>query len=915
MEAYAEKPKEVLDHLDSSENGLSEEEAKNRLESEGKNEIKRKEEVHPSKIFFDQFKSFMIYILLIAAVISAVLPIYKEGFAHLTLIDFGDAIAIGIILILNAILGFVQEYKAEKAIEALKKMASLKAVAVRDGKERKIDAKELVPGDIIMLETGEKVPADARLLEISNLQTQEAALTGKSTPVKKKQGVLDEDTGVADRKNMIFSGTVTTAGRAKAVITSTGMKTEIGKIAKMIQESKKEHTPLQKKLKVLGERLGLAALIVCVIVFLTGVLLKYGVIYMLLVSISLAVAAIPEGLPAVVTISLALGVQRMVDRNALVRRLPSVETLGSTTVICTDKTGTLTLDQMTVRKIFANNETITVSGRGYEKEGNFYVDKDKADTNKIEMLLKIGCLCNDAKLREGDIIGDPTEGSLLVSAAKAGMDYEKLRDKYPRNDENQFTSKRKRMSTLHNMDGKNMLLCKGAPDVILDLCNRILIDGEVKRLTRARKKKILEMNEHFAEKALRVLGFAYKETDKPEEEEMVFVGLQAMIDPPRKEAKEAIEKCRAAGIKVVMVTGDLKTTAEAIGRELGLKGKAIDGKELEDIYDLEKHVEDISIYARVNPEHKSKILQALRDRGHIVSMTGDGVNDAPALKKADIGISMGITGTDVAKEASDMILTDDNFASIVNAVEEGRGIYDNIQKFVEYLLSSNLGEVLTLFVALMAGMPLPLIPLQILWINLITDGLPALSLGVEPNEPGIMKRKPKDPKAKIITRERVIRMGIIGFIMMAGTLGIFYIYLSNGGWSFGSEINIDNPPGYYIKAITMAFSTLMMFQMFNVINRRSDNISIFKLGFFRNKKLLLAVGLSIVLQFVAVYTPLSAILRTTGLGAAEWGYVLLTASSVFVFEEAYKLIKNRNKNKKEEIDRKKSEEIKKKRGD
>jgi len=871
MRYHAQSYKEVLQDLHSSETGLSKEEAALRLQKYGLNEIKEEKRVSPVKIFLSQFKSFIVGILIIAVLISL--------FVH----EYIDAAVIGAILILNAIMGFVQEYKAEKSIEALKKMASLKAVVLRDGKEQQIDAKELVPGDIILLETGEKIPADSRMIEVINLQTQEAALTGESLPVKKEEVTLREATPMADRVNMVFSGTIITAGRGKAVVTSTGMNSEIGKIAELVQKAESPLTPLQKKLKVLGEYLGAAAIIISVIVFFIGSLMGFKTSEIFLISLSMAVAAIPEGLPAVVTMSLSLGTRRMIKRNALIRTLPSVETLGSTTVICTDKTGTLTLNQMTVRKIYANDKIISVTGRGYETAGSFYDEKGKIDSKEIGLLLEIGALCNDAKLSEGNVIGDPTEGALIVSAAKAGLIKDELEDRFPRLAEIQFSSERKRMSTQHKMNGKDRLLTKGAPDILLELCDRIYRNGKVERLSRDEKRKILKINETLAKQALRVLGFAYKESGKLEEKEMIFVGLQAMIDPPREEAKEAIKRCKTAGIKVVMITGDHKITAQAIAHELGLEGLAIEGRELDEIKDLEEHVEDIAVYARVDPRHKVTILRALKKKGHIVAMTGDGVNDAPAIKEADIGIAMGITGTDVTKEASDMILTDDNFASIVNAVEEGRGIYNNIRKFVEYLLSSNIGEIFTIIMALVLfsveGITLlPLLAIQILWINLVTDGLPALALSMDPSEPGIMKLPPRNPKENIINKSKTIRMFLIGIIMAVGTLVLFNAY---------------NPEANLAYAQTMAFSVLVMFQMFNVLNRRSDEHSLFKIGFFTNKKLIGAILISIILQVIAVHTPMSTFFHTVSLTWVDWIWVLLVSSSVLIFDEVYKLITRR----------------------
>ncbi|MBD3310740.1 calcium-translocating P-type ATPase, SERCA-type [Candidatus Woesearchaeota archaeon] len=881
---YDKEVKAVLKELNTSEKGISEAEAKRRLERYGPNKLEEKEKVSPWKIFLQQFKSPLIWVL-IAAMIISVIVAFIEKSNHVTAADLTDAIVIFVILILNAVFGFIQEYKAEKAIEKLRELSSPKAKVIRDGHEKEIDAVNLVSGDIIRIETGDRISADARIIEEKELETQEAALTGESNPVAKTADKLKSDLGVGDRLNCVFAGTVATMGRAKAVVTMTGMDTQTGKIAEMIITSKKEKTPLQKKLAKLGKLLTVVVIVISFVVFAVGMLRGYlteGIDFslvkeMLISAIALAVAAIPEGLPAVVTISLALGVRRMIKRNALIRRLPSVETLGATTVICTDKTGTLTHNQMTVTRMYANGKTIKVGGTGYKPEGRF------SDTENIKTLLEIGALCNDAKLKkekkEWKVTGDPTEGALIVSARKAGMDIGKLEKRKKRVDEIGFTSERKRMTTIHSSDKGNVAYTKGAPDIILKLCSSILVNGKEEKLTSKKKKEILEKNDEFADNALRVLGFAYKKLGKKHdkknlEKDLVFVGLQAMIDPPRKEVKDAVEKCRTAGIRVIMVTGDHMHTAVAIGKQLGIKGKAIEGAKLEKMSrkKLKKNAGDITVYARVDPKHKVKILEALRSRGHVVGMTGDGVNDAPALKKADIGVAMGITGTDVSKEASDMVLTDDNFASIVSAIEEGRTIFDNIRKFVMYLLSSNFGEVLVVFFGILLG-KLPILALHILWINIATDGLPALALSVEPPEKDIMKRKPKKKKEGILTKHRFYLMIGIGIVMTLGTLGIFRYY----------------PSDSLEHARTMAFTTLVLFQLFNVLNLQSESKSVFK-TLLMNKWLIGAIISSVALQVIILYLPfLNQVFSTVPLSMIDWLWAVIVSASIVVFGELVKL--------------------------
>ncbi len=864
VEYYLLSGKEALEQLNSSEKGLTSSEAEERLKIHGYNKIREVEPISPFWIFLEQFKSPIVWILLGAMVISLLVR------------EFIDFYVIGAIVILNSVLGFFQEYRAERAIEALKKLISLKATVLRDGQEKEIDAEELVPGDILLLDTGDKIPADARLLESINLQTQEAALTGESLPVKKNVAVLKKEVSVADRSNMVFSGTIVTNGHARAIVTSTGMKSEFGRIAQLIQEAEPEPTPLQIKLKSLSKFIGIAILIIAVIVFLVGLLkLDQPFTAILLTAVALAVAAIPEGLPAVVTVGLSIGVQRLARKNALVRNLPSVETLGACTVICSDKTGTLTHNEMTVRKLYVNRSVVEVSGSGYGPEGLFSKKPDS-----FELLLRIGALNNNAKLRlengSWQVFGDPTEAALIVSAKKAKLDVETLHDKFPRVEEIEFTSERKRMTTLHSFDKKKVAYTKGAPEIVLSLCNRVLINGHIERLTGSEKEKILQQNELFAKQALRVLGFAYKElagldAKSGPEKSMVFVGLQAMIDPPRKEVKEAIDKCTTAGIKVVMITGDHVTTAKAIAEELGIEGKAITGLELDQIEDLSDEVESIAVYARVNPAHKIKIIDALKKKGHIVAMTGDGVNDAPALKKADLGIAMGITGTDVAKEASAMILADDNFATIVRAIEEGRRIYDNIQKYFAYLFSGNIGEVLVILSSILLGLPLPLIAIQILWINLVTDGLPALALGVDPAEPGVMQRPPRKPEQNIFKGIEPY-IYIYPLILTVATVWLFDIFQPD-----------------LIKAQTIAFTSIVMFELFQAVSCRSVRQPVFFVGVFKNKWLWLAILLSLALQLLIMYVPfLQNLFSVAGLSWRDWLLITVVSCVGFIYLELHK---------------------------
>lgn len=740
--------------------GLNTEEAKNRISTYGPNELKKKKGKSPIRLLLEQFTSVLMIVLLIATGLSIAVG------------ETVDALIILAIVIASASLGFTQEYRSEKAVEALKKMTAPTAIVIRDGKENKIPASQLVPGDIILLNTGDKVPADARLIEVHNVKVDEAALTGESAPVEKTTSPLAEETALNDKRNMVFTGTIVAYGRAKAVVTTTGMSTEFGKIAQMVQTTTQEQTPLEKKMASAGKWIGIFAVAICICVGTVGIVVEQRpVLDMILWAVSLAVAAVPEALPAIVTGSLAIGMYRMAKVNTIVKRLPAVETLGSTSVICSDKTGTMTKGEMTVQRIYVNDISLKVTGIGYAPEGEFqYEERRIAPDENLKTLLKVASLCNDSTLEretqngKWKINGDPTEGSLIVAAAKADIWKEDLEKQELRIAEIPFSSERKRMTTIHLAGNKKMAYMKGAPEVVLEKCTRILLDGKVEPLTEESCQNLLKVTEATATQALRNLGFAYKELpniadnfDEKTEEGFVFVGIMSMIDPPRREVKDAIAICKSAGISVVMITGDHKLTATAVAKELNLidegeEGKVLTGSELEEMSDeqLGKVVENVVIYARVSPEHKMRIVKAWKAKDQIVAMTGDGVNDAPALKMSDIGIAMGITGTEVTKEASDMILADDNFASIVKAVQEGRQIYDNIKKCLTYLLQCNIMEILVMFIAVvsvpyLANLISPnaisdsvskaaiaLTAVQILWMNLITDGLPAIALGVDP---------------------------------------------------------------------------------------------------------------------------------------------------------------------------------------
>ena len=861
--------KHVLKELQTSQKGLSEQEAQARLLKYGTNELKEEKKISPIEIFLNQFKSILVIILIGATVFSAAIG------------EILDAIVILIIVILNAIFGFFQEYKAEKAIEALKRLSSQESVVLRDGKKLTIPSKFLVPGDIVVLEQGTKVPADLRILEVTDLQIDESIITGESAPVTKKTEIF-RNTVLAERKNMAWTGTVVTYGRGAGIVVETGMKSEMGKIARTIQEAGEEGTPLQKKLGVFGKKLGLIILSICGIVILTGVLRGEPIFTMIITGIALAVAAIPEGLPAVVTITLALGLQKLSKNNAIIRKLPAVEALGSTTVICADKTGTLTKNEMTVRKIWHDGTTISVTGEGYMPEGKFLVYEKETSLQKdktLELILRTAALCNNAELENGKVIGDPTEGALIVAARKAGLSLEGC----PRIKEITFTSERKMMTTVHAAPQKKTIACvKGAPEKILSLCTHSYSGGKPKKLTPADRKKILQANSNLTGEALRVLAIAFKEVrgnekEKDTESNLTFLGLVGMIDPPRETVANDIAICRKAGIKVVMITGDHLNTAVAIAKEIRIidspEERAITGEELDKMSDqsLEEIVEQVRVYARVNPEHKVRIVDAFKKKGHIIAMTGDGVNDAPALKKADIGVAMGINGTDVAKEASDMVLADDNFSSIVAAVKGGRQIYDNIKKFIQYMLSTNFGEVLIVFVAMLIGFTdpatgmvlLPLTAIQLLWINLLTDGLPALALGTDPPSKDLMDRPPRSPKENILSKGMFIDICIVGIIMLVGTLSLFSYNLHTGA----------------VKAMTVAFTAIVAFEMVRIQSIRSR----YGLGLFSNRKLIIAMAITFAFQAAVIYTPfLQPAFGTTGLDLLDWIEIAGVASTVAI---------------------------------
>lgn len=877
--------------------GLSAKQAEERIQKYGFNELKEKEKESLFQKILNQLKDFLVIILILASAVSIFVG------------EVADSIVIIAIVIVNAILGVVQEGKAEKALEALKKMSAPNARVLRNGKVEIIPSRMIVPGDVVLFEAGDILPADIRIAESANLRADEASLTGESVPVEKDGNeILDNDAGLGDRINMGYMSTIVTYGRGRGIVVSTSGETEIGKIAGKIQDIEDEETPLQKKLAELGKWLGLICIGVCIVVFLVGILRGGSLFEMFMVSVSLAVAAIPEGLPAVVTIVLALGMKRMVGRNAIVRKLLAVETLGCVDVICSDKTGTLTQNEMTVKKIYSGGITVDVTGQGYDPEGEFQnsIGRDLDDRSLREMktLFSIAVLCNDASMEknpEGQwgILGDPTEGSLIVAGVKAGIGKTAINEKYPRIHEIPFDSDRKMMTTFHTGYTKGVVsFTKGAPDIILKKCSKALHKGEVAEMSDKFREGIQEANHTFASSALRVLAFAYREFDSmpvwtsPEEIEsnMIFAGLMGMIDPARVEARDAIAVCLKAGIKPVMITGDYKDTAVAIARDLKLINEGdgvLTGQEIDALSDgdILRKVECTSVYARVSPDHKVRIVDALKKNGHIASMTGDGVNDAMALKRADIGVAMGITGTDVAKGASDIVLTDDNFSSIVAAVEEGRIIYSNIRKFVFFLVSCNVSEILVVFMSIMLGLPVPLVPIQLLWMNLITDSFPALALGTEKGDPDIMKSNPRRINDPILNRAMMVRIAVQGSALLIASMGAYFIALSM------FQDYLTNPESL-VYARTYAFTTLSTAQLVQAYSNRSEKHTLFKIGFFTNKTLVWASLLSFTLLLFVIYIPvLQPVFETTALGVLDWGIILMCCTVPLLSGEIYKLVR------------------------
>jgi P-type Ca2+ transporter type 2C len=935
------KPAEavVLELGSDATRGLNRDEAKRRLEQYGLNQLKSAPETPWWERMLEQFQNFLVIILLVAIVISVIEWTLQDP--RETALPY-EAIVITLIVVLNALLGFFQEARAERSVRALMALAAPEATVVRDGERQRVPAREIVPGDIVLIEAGDKIPADARIIDDANLHTDEAPLTGESMPVTKNPRPLSGDIGLGDRLNMLFAGTVATYGRGRAVVVATGMQTEVGKIAGLLEAAEKEPTPLQQELDRTGKRLTIVMLGICAVVFAAGVLSAKAftlniVLSMFLFAVALAVAAIPEALPAIVTIGLSLGVRRMAAANAIVRKLPAIETLGAATVICSDKTGTLTRNEMTVRAIFCAGSVVEVGGSGYIPEGAFTCEgkplaADGAIRGGVEQTLIAAALVNDAALTNSEgrwtVQGDPTEGSLVVAARKFGIT-EQLLARHRRVAEIPFTSERKRHTTVHADPEKPndlQIMVKGAPEVLLSRCRYVMQQGQPILLTERARTDISQRNDALASQALRVLAIATRsmpattlgidpkmpasDIELPEtiETELVLLGLIGMIDPPRAEVRDAVAVARRAHIRTVMITGDHPATAAAIARELQILeqgSRIVTGTELRAMDDaqLDAIVEDVRVFARVDPDHKLGIVQSLQRKGHIVAMTGDGINDAPALKTANVGIAMGITGTDVSKEAADIVLTDDNFASIVKAIEEGRGVYDNIQKYLLYLLSTNSGELMTMFAGVMfasmlglisadLGLFLPLLAAQLLWINLVTDGPPALALGVDPKDREVMKRAPRKHGSGILLNEDWVRLASVGLLMMVGTVAVLDAYYPGG---FFTLFATGTGPNAYDEAHarTMAFTTLMMYQLFDVYNCRSRRRSALN-GFLDNKWLLVAIAFALGTHVLVVYVPfLQTAFHTVALTAQDWVVATAVSASLLVGMEIAKVFLRR----------------------
>jgi P-type Ca2+ transporter type 2C len=902
------KADEAMQELQVSGKGLTAEDAKTRLTQYGLNALKKEKGKSPVKLFLGQFTDVLMIILLIAIALS------------LAIGETVDAVIILIIVFASAILGFTQEYRSEKAVEALKKMTAPTALVIRDGREIRIPAIELVPGDFIVLSTGDKIPADARLIEAHNLKIEEAALTGESAAVDKTTESIPENAQLNDRHNMVYTGTIVAYGRGKALVTTTGMQTEFGRIAELVQSAPTEKTPLEKRLASVGKLIGILAVTICIGVAMVGIVVEQRpILDMVLWAVSLAVAAVPEALPAIVTGALAIGMYRMAKVNTVVKRLPAVETLGSTSVICSDKTGTMTKGEMTVQRIYTNNTTIKVTGIGYTPEGIFELDnKPFTPDLQLKKVLEVATLCNDSDLEQDSktqkwkVKGDPTEGALIVVAAKAGLSKQQLDLEQKRIAEIPFSSERKRMTTIHADGSKKIAYMKGAPEIVLEKCSSILLDGKIQDLTPNQRIELHKITEVMALQALRNLGFAYKDLEADNnnfsekiEDAFIFVGIVGMIDPPRSEVKEAIAICRQAGIRVIMITGDHKLTAVAVAKELNLlgeddaQGKVLTGAELELMSDqqLSDVVENVVIYARVAPEHKMRIVKAWKQKDQVVAMTGDGVNDAPALKMADIGVAMGITGTEVSKEAASMVLADDNFASIVKAVKEGREIYDNIKKYLTYLLQCNIMEILVMFVAVVSvptlanllspGSPaltvssaaIALTAVQLLWMNLVTDGLPAIALGVDPGDPDLMQRKPRKPKESIFTKD--VKIFLVLSPILTTTL-LLSAYFMHQPW-------LDNY--HLLEGRTQLLTAMILIELAIALTSRSYKFPVFKVGVFKNKFLWAAILSSFLLQLFILYTPgIQVIFDVQSPEVADWVIAAVLAAIVFGAIELGKFI-------------------------